>query len=493
MVVKDNKKPLRVGVKLLQQLSSTFYINTRMVFDELISNARDAFATEVRITIEKDKIVLEDNGEGMDDKQLVKFFYISHTGKKTGEEITKGSITRNIIGKFGVGKLAMYQICDWFEIESWKRGVKASSKFDFSEIEKKEFIDEIELNVQKSNSKEKVSGTRITMHKIRKRVIVNVITAGLSKTMPLTSDFSIYVNNTKLEAERRQQGYTYDIDEKDVKVALEIKDEKNEVERIEAVELGDIRGTLLYTKKRIRDYSGIYVRVFGRLVNENPRTIIDLGRLTSSKQFVERTHFEVEVNSLNDALLTSRSGFLQENNRYLAFKQWAFSTLNKYNRLEAKRYKEETEKEQRHALVNLVVPRVKLRLSETFKDKKKFAKAINQIEPIEKLIPKEYDSDEHESLEILGEMIVIEVGRLGVASDECVIGNWSRGIRIIVNEDHPLFFEAKRGSFLQYHAFKAILITIACNFASTLREVKTLYNKLIADKLEAKIASMMDD
>lgn len=90
--VKNKKaRTMRVGTQIIRQLSTTFYPNIRMIFDELVSNARDAMATEVKIFLGADKIVIEDNGEGMSPDGLEKFFFISSTEKETGKIRTKGN------------------------------------------------------------------------------------------------------------------------------------------------------------------------------------------------------------------------------------------------------------------------------------------------------------------------------------------------------------------------------------------------------------------
>lgn len=71
--MKEKKEPasmegekIRVGTALIKQLSSSFYPKTYMIFDELVSNSRDAGATEVKLGIYKDHIEVDDNGDGME-------------------------------------------------------------------------------------------------------------------------------------------------------------------------------------------------------------------------------------------------------------------------------------------------------------------------------------------------------------------------------------------------------------------------------------------
>lgn len=123
MVINFEKKinvesKIRVGTNIIKQLSTTFYPNLNMVFSELVSNARDAMATKVRIRVGDDKITIEDNGEGMTHDDLIKFFYISHTDKEEGNIKIRGDLKRELIGKFGIGKLTLYRLCKSFDIIS---------------------------------------------------------------------------------------------------------------------------------------------------------------------------------------------------------------------------------------------------------------------------------------------------------------------------------------------------------------------------------------
>jgi HSP90 family molecular chaperone len=125
-------------------------------------------ATVVRIRVGEDKITIEDNGEGMTRDELVKFFYISYTGKEEGSIKVKGNMKREIIGKFGIGKLTMYRICKSFEIVSWRGNKAFKATFDFEEFAKNEFVDEFDLKVVPVNEYfDSDSGTMLVLKKLK--------------------------------------------------------------------------------------------------------------------------------------------------------------------------------------------------------------------------------------------------------------------------------------------------------------------------------------
>jgi len=115
---------IRVADITLAQLSRGLYRSTATAFKELVSNAYDADATVVRIDTnypEFDFISCVDNGTGMPLEQFLRFFSEEGIGscikRKHGKDTTD-IYKRPIIGRLGIGMLAIGQLCHSFEIES---------------------------------------------------------------------------------------------------------------------------------------------------------------------------------------------------------------------------------------------------------------------------------------------------------------------------------------------------------------------------------------
>ena len=467
-------KYVRVGVKLLKQLSTTFYTNKRMIFDELISNSRDAFATRVDIDILPDKVVIADNGEGMSADELAKFFYISYTEKDPNQLKTHGNIKRHIIGKFGVGKLSMAQICGKFEVITNKGGYESRAVFDFTEIEKKSFLDEVSVKVVSTKTETKKTGTTIIMTNIKDEVSQSTLNTGLSKTMPLSRDFKIFINKKEITPERKINGKIYVIEEKN---AIAKDDSETEIN------LGHIFGELLYTEKDIRTQAGVYIKVFGRRVNENPR-IVDLALQTSGRQFRDRTYCELNVNSLNDNLLTSRSGFIEDSPKYQALKNWIKKLLNKYNVIEGKRWSEQQRESEQERLIEEVTPRINLRLQNTLSQNPAYKTGLSRIKEINNA--DEIGEGFGKPFKFLGKTLRVSINNLGESTEESLLRKKGNDIYLVINSEHPLFKEAKRHRFLPYHTFKVSAITIAFGIAENLEEAKEIYHAFSLDLLESK-------
>jgi hypothetical protein len=121
---KEDTGTIRVADITILQLSRGLYRSTATAFKELISNAYDADATRVRIDTnypEFDFISCVDNGTGMPIEQFLRYFSekgIGSCNKRMHKKDATERYGRPIIGRLGIGMLAVGQLCNSFEIES---------------------------------------------------------------------------------------------------------------------------------------------------------------------------------------------------------------------------------------------------------------------------------------------------------------------------------------------------------------------------------------
>lgn len=115
---------IRVADITLAQLSRGLYRSNATVFKELINNAYDADATEVRVNTNFpafDYISIVDNGTGMPLEGFKKHFAddgIGSSSKRRGNANETEIFKRPVIGRLGIGMMAIGQLCHSFEIES---------------------------------------------------------------------------------------------------------------------------------------------------------------------------------------------------------------------------------------------------------------------------------------------------------------------------------------------------------------------------------------
>lgn len=112
-----------VASRIVDYLSSGLYEKPSSCLKELVNNSYDADATEVNLYIkpDADRIIIEDNGRGMDKADFEKHFSkISESHKRDDSDHTASG--RPKIGKIGIGFIAANEVCDTMDIISTKEG-----------------------------------------------------------------------------------------------------------------------------------------------------------------------------------------------------------------------------------------------------------------------------------------------------------------------------------------------------------------------------------
>jgi len=134
------KKPIKVAVSVLADISLGIYRTPANAIKELISNAFDADASKVVISTGYPNfyvITCRDDGIGLESTEFEEI--MSKIGgsskRKNNKQYTKNG--RPIIGKIGIGILAVAQICKKFTLISSKKdsSFKFEAVVDFSELD----------------------------------------------------------------------------------------------------------------------------------------------------------------------------------------------------------------------------------------------------------------------------------------------------------------------------------------------------------------------
>lgn len=108
------------------------YVSIRECLQNAIDTCRykngitkSEYIPEINVTLEKDKLIISDNGVGMDDFIIENYF-----SKLAKSYYTDNVITREFeaISQFGIGVFSYFLLCDYFEVETKKEG-KPAIKF----------------------------------------------------------------------------------------------------------------------------------------------------------------------------------------------------------------------------------------------------------------------------------------------------------------------------------------------------------------------------
>jgi hypothetical protein len=109
---------LKVDKQIVPLLSkSTYTRNFPYALRELVSNAYDADALSVYITISKDlsSIEIEDDGNGMSKEEFQ--YYCTIAGQRRDVKLSR-KYKRKRIGQFGIGFLSIFPFCESLQIET---------------------------------------------------------------------------------------------------------------------------------------------------------------------------------------------------------------------------------------------------------------------------------------------------------------------------------------------------------------------------------------
>lgn len=110
----------RIELNVLNHLGIGLYSSTPAVVTEIISNAWDADANSVSINLDADSdiICVEDDGHGMTEDAVINKFLKVGYSRRTREPngVMSSSNKRRVMGRKGIGKLAMFSLANKIEV-----------------------------------------------------------------------------------------------------------------------------------------------------------------------------------------------------------------------------------------------------------------------------------------------------------------------------------------------------------------------------------------
>lgn len=172
---------LRFGGSLVEQLGAQLYPSATATVAELISNAWDADANNVWVTIpfgekwqEESKIVVLDDGIGMtrDDAKNAYLIVGRKRRVETGKDVSEGG--RKLHGRKGIGKLAAFGTAGILECATRRGGAFTAFRLDYEKIRKLDPDQDYDVEPAEDESPllnpqtgvELTSGTRITLTRL---------------------------------------------------------------------------------------------------------------------------------------------------------------------------------------------------------------------------------------------------------------------------------------------------------------------------------------
>ena len=194
---------MKFDPNVITHLGIQMYSTLPPVISELISNAYDADATEVKIYLndkyQEKSIIIEDNGHGMSfDEINDKFLLIGRNRRKDDQSDKSKSGKRWVIGKKGIGKLAFFGIATQVEISTIQNYLKTTFLLNWDDIQSQRAntgiyhpkILESDISVKQK------SGTTIKLTKIKRKTGFSAqdLALSLSKAFHVFDEEDFQVN-----------------------------------------------------------------------------------------------------------------------------------------------------------------------------------------------------------------------------------------------------------------------------------------------------------
>jgi hypothetical protein len=216
MPVKKVPFKIEFDIGTIKHLGLQMYATLPPVIGELVSNAWDADAEHVSITIpvttftEDSEIVIEDDGDGMSDNDLRTAYLIvgRDRRKDLGDSPTKKH-HRRVMGHKGIGKFSAFGIAAEIEIETVKNGETSRFVMSYAELESKAVNRELLMPPMMPTGTLK-EGTRVTLRHISKfrnrSVSIDALRRGLARRFAIIGDlnkFQVKVNGAPITPKER--------------------------------------------------------------------------------------------------------------------------------------------------------------------------------------------------------------------------------------------------------------------------------------------------
>ena len=140
----------------------------------MVANSWDADATNVYIEIEKDVIIITDDGHGMTLNDINNKYLLVGYPRRIHNEAVTDRYKRKVMGRKGIGKLSLFSIAETITVETNKEGEKngfVMSKQDIDDhIEEKNEQPYEPKSLPESEIVLTENGTRIVLTDLKKRI-----------------------------------------------------------------------------------------------------------------------------------------------------------------------------------------------------------------------------------------------------------------------------------------------------------------------------------
>ncbi|MFQ5604281.1 MAG: ATP-binding protein [bacterium] len=282
--------PITVDKSHITTLGERLYTESIELIRELVNNAYDADATQVKVTIQQDQIEIADDGTGMDWQGLTQYFNI---GSPEKVQHSKSEIYhRDRIGQFGIGKFASLAACNCFEVYTQKKNFAARVQFDKQNWAQSGEAWELPVEILEPD-RQRGDGTTVILSKLNRTFEPDMVRQKILESVPIQAkNFAVFVNGKRVFLTRIPG---------------------HRIPFLEGTQYGPVHGEVVIVpvSQASAEDMGLQVRVKGVMVKKEYFGIQTWGK--------DGARIRGEVNADFLTITSDRSGFRSDTPEYTAF------------------------------------------------------------------------------------------------------------------------------------------------------------------------------
>lgn len=346
---------MTIDLNVLNHLGITLYSNTPAVLSEVVANAYDADAEEVRIYIDTSKgtLTIKDDGHGMTLEDVnARFLNVGYRRRDQNEAISPKH-KRPVMGRKGIGKLSLFSIARTIEIHTARDSDKHALRMRLSDIQeliakpvskepyRPEKLDEGLVNF--------THGTRIILNDLKKSM--TNVAGGLRKRLArrfsilgVESNFRLYIDDIEVTAADRdyfhkvEYLWAYEDEPRSTEVAAVCKN-ATFVEKVgvsvkdgysisgwigTAKNSGDLRGSAAEDSS-----NRVTLMVRGKLAHEDLLEEVHETGIFRSYLLGEINADFLDLDTMDDIATSSRQRIVEDDPRYMSLLEWLRGALKR--------------------------------------------------------------------------------------------------------------------------------------------------------------------
>ena len=337
-----NNFKMEFDIGAIKHLGLQMYSTLPPVIAELVSNAWDADAPKVEITIpttplgQGTEITIKDFGKGMSDTDVRNAYFIVGRDKRMAEQTDITEAGRKVHGRKGIGKFSAFGIANKIEVETVKNGETSHFVLDYEAMERAAGNREIEIPPLNPTNTIK-EGTKVTLKDFRKfknrSVDVKAVRRALARRFSIIGkehNFEVIINGEPITPEERDLTRLLD---KDSDGNLYIwRYDNTEIAISSGWTISGWIGALDRTTQNIDGIDrGIVLMARGKLVQEPFVFDAVVGQQYFLSYIVGELHAEF-VDEAEDTISTTRNSLVWDTEANRAFKGWGQKEVNRIAR-----------------------------------------------------------------------------------------------------------------------------------------------------------------